>query len=1010
MGGQSKSQIVGYKYSLYAHFIFGAGVADFVSKIWFRDSETIAWEGKQDVSGIININKPNLFGGSSSQGGVVGNIAFMNGAVDQLPNEYQVGFRGALTPAYRMVMGIVWQDLQIGMNPYLPTWGVEWSRIHKRMSLDGLTDREQWYDEKSGIPRPSNISLDDLFTDQHWDYKWYPEPLEITLANINKGIDIDLTGWTVNQDKIDVPFESAVGEVPFDNDVASAEFPCETRYLEELKNTVMWYRWNFTPKKSQKLLINVSSLFQCDLWLNGNKLDGFESGSKTITIESNQIIANSNNVLAIRASGGEHGVRPYYMYRLRDIYYTSNGFPIPAFTVEAMPHFVFYNEMILKPIHPYGVGYLYDIHDTEFGRDYIKGVRVTTYYDDGTVSGETSLEFYARNYIPKVDAVPNLITFDVSLVEKEDMNPVHIIREFKTEPWSSARIDESKLPDDFWKSAADTVYDEGLGVTFFYDGSQSIESAMAEVCRHIGAETYQDRKTGEFKIKLIRNDYDIDTIPSFDESSIIDMSKDDTPIFGQLTTNVVVNYTDTENAFVSASITVPDIALAQQQGKDITANLDYKGFTSGKVAGRKAQQMLNTLSKPLQKRRFVVRTSAGKDLNKGDVFKFSWSRENIVSMVMRVTDLNFGNGISNRVMIDAVQDEFAMPDSSFVAPPSSDWTPSFTVPTALNDRLVIEAPYLELVQLQGQSIVDLQLNDAPESSYVLAAAGLQSNAIKAMMYDGVSSYVQVGILDFCPTATLDQDIGYLDETFDITNLVNIEEIEIGSWAQFGNELFRVDAISDNSITVGRGVLDTIPSLHSSGDKIYFWDNASLIDSTEFVEGNTVNVKLLTINPKGQLSLTDAPADSVELVGRPARPYNVANLKLNDIYYENEVEGDLVLTWSNRNRLQQTSGTIYDFTDGNITPESGVTVTFNLLDGDTIVLTHDLVTGTTDTFTSSELSGLHADLILEVYTVRDGLDSYQKYQIPFTNYNSGEFMTFEDGEIIEFENFEKVRYE
>jgi len=307
VGGQSKSQIAGYKYSLYAHFIFGAGVADFVSKIWFRDLQTIAWEGKQDVNGIIAINKPDLFGGQSSQGGIVGNVAFMNGAVDQPSNAYQVGFRGALTPAYRGVMSVIWQDLNIGMNPYLPTWGVEWSRIHKRMSLDGTTDRVQWYDAKAAIPFQGTLPVTSLFSAEYWDYKWYSALDSHATGDGNKGVGFatpSLAGWTTNQAKASVPFVSNTANFPISDGSGN--------------QTVMWYRWNFTPKNAQNIKIDVSTLFQFDIWINGTVFDNISSGSKTLTIPASKLIVGGNNVIAIRTSGGAF-VAPHYSY-----YYSGN--------------------------------------------------------------------------------------------------------------------------------------------------------------------------------------------------------------------------------------------------------------------------------------------------------------------------------------------------------------------------------------------------------------------------------------------------------------------------------------------------------------------------------------------------------------------------------------------------------------------------------------------------------------------------------------------------------------
>lgn len=966
MGGKSKSQIVGYKYSLYAHFIFGAGVADFVSKIWFRDSDTIAWQGKQDVNGIIAINKPDLFGGQSSQGGVVGNIAFMNGAVGQAANTYQVGFRGALTPAYRGVMGIIWQDLNIGMNPYLPTWGVEWSRIHKRMSLDGITDRVQWYDAKSAIPFDDVQTIADLITTDSWNYKWFSA---LNTSEEYKATAIDLTGWTTNQAKASVPFVSNTANFPISDGAGN--------------KTVMWYRWNFTPNSAKDINLSLSTLFQMDLWLNGNKLDALASGSKSFLIPKSKLIVGANNVLAIRVGGGVAGVPEHFLYKNPG----TGGDQSWTDANTAAQHYVNYwnagrapgdtNAITSYTLNP-------TVIDATYGIPRVPSIHVS-YFSGNTAT--VPFDNQHHMYVAATISEPNTITIDADISSLFDMNPVHIIREAYTELWGRG-FSEDLFPDAVWQAAADTVYSEGLGMTAMYDGSQSIDGFISEICRHIAAEVYKDRRDGKFKIKLIRNDYNIATIPSFNESNIIDMSKDDTPVFGKLTTKVVVNYTDTSNAFVEASITVSDIALQQQQGKEITANLDYKGFTSGQIAGRKAQQMLNTLSKPLQKRSFIVRMSAGKDLNKGDVFKFSWARENIVDMVMRITDMNFGNGISNRIKIDAVQDEFAMPTTSFIAPPTSDWTPPFSEPTALNDRLIVETPYLELVQLIGQVNVDNQILVDVNSSYVTAMAGTQSNATKAMMYDGISTYSQVGIVDFCPTATLNAACGLIDTTLTITGGKLLDQVAVGTWFQLDNELMRVDAISDTSMTVGRGCLDTIPATHSIGAVLHFWDNASLTDSTEFVTGNTVNAKLLTINPKGQLALVDAPVDSVTMVGRAARPYNMANVKLNGTYYASSVTGDLVLTWANRNRLQQTSGTIYDFDDGNITPESGVTYSISILDRDgTVGYSVTGVTGTTATILTSDLIGCDDQATLKIVAVRSGITSYQTYLIPFTNTNS-----------------------
>ena len=989
MGGSSKSQVVGYTYSLGAHFIFSAGEVDFVSAITFRDHETYAWQGNESSNTTLTINKPSLFGGQASQGGVVGKISLMFGAPAQMPNTYLVGLRGALVPAYRNVLGVTWEGLNIGGNPYVPTWGVEYSRIHKRWSLDGINSREQWYDAKAAIPFDNNHTIDELFTAQHWDYKWFPDNATPTEDQV-KGIGIDLTNWSVNQEKSAVPFTSGGTSLPYESEGISYRFPIRGSYFDASVGTVMWYRWNFTPKKSQDITLAYSTLFQMDLWLNGNKLDDLTIGSETIIIPASKLIVGSNNVLAIRTSGGTPGSTAHYQYGRYPMYINQPGYFVAPMKGQIASEIATLNSVLG------GTYSFYAFKNASNPNGKLNaGLIITEPYIGATYFKGTDQRDSSWSYVlvPATPAQPNTVTFNANIADLYDMNPIHWLRETYTEPWAR-RFDEALFPDADWQAAADTVYNEGLGITTFYDGSSSIEAHQAEVRRHIQCEVYKDRKDGKFKPKLIRNDYVVASLLLLNESNINDISDDGGQVFGQLTTSVTVSYTDTENGWIDGSVTVSDIALAQQQGKVIAVNLDYKMFTSQKVAARMAQTMLKTLSTPLKKYTIDAQRVA-KDLNKGSVFKVSWAAWGVTEKVMRVTDVNYGNGLKNNIIITCTEDIFSISDGAYIAPPTTSWTPPFSEPTTLNNRLVIEAPYLELVQLQGQSAVDLQLTNVPESGYVLAAVGRSANATKAMMFDSISTtYNQIGVVDFCPTATLTSDCpivlgGTLVQLVNISNELDTNLVVVGSWCQIDNEIWRVDSIVSGVMTIGRGCLDTLPAIHLAGAKIYFWDNAALVDDTTFISGDNVNVKLSSVNPKGQQTLSDTPTDIVGMVGRAVRPYNMANVKINGGYYTTSISGDLILTWANRNRLAQTSATIYDFTGGNITPESGVTYDINLLDAtdNSIALALTGITGTSTTITAATLAALTPYLIIQITAVRDGINSYQSYAMPLDNSNS-----------------------
>jgi hypothetical protein len=63
---------------------------------------------------------------------------------------------------------------------------------------------------------------------------------------------------------------------------------------------------------------------------------------------------------------------------------------------------------------------------------------------------------------------------------------------------------------------------------------------------------------------------------------------------------------------------------------------------------------------------------------------------------------------------------------------------------------------------------------------------------------------------------------------------------------------------------------------------------------------------------------------VEMKARAIRPYPPANVKINGRYWPAYFEGDLIISWVNRNRSQQTGGEVLGWFDDSVTLEIGVT--------------------------------------------------------------------------------------
>lgn len=563
-----------------------------------------------------------------------------------------------------------------------------------------------------------------------------------------------------------------------------------------------------------------------------------------------------------------------------------------------------------------------------------------------------------------------------------DMNPAHIVRECLTDPDWGMGYPEEDIDDASFAAAADTLFDEEMGISLLWDRQTSIEDFVKEIVRHINGALYVDRVTGKFVLKLIRKDYVEDDLITLGEDDIEKVDGYGRPTFGELLNSVTINYWDAATG-KTASIQVDDAALVQMQGGVIGTTVQYPGFTNAVIASKAGQADLRAFSTPLLSATVYANRKAS-GLNIGSVFKFEWPDLHDGYVVMRVTGMALGDGRNNKVRLSCTEDAFAIPASAVVAAPASGWENPSVVPEPAVYRIVAEAPYYELVQRLGQTQTDELLASNPSAGYVLASAAQPTGAINAtLLVDAGAGYEDSGVVEFCPVAFLSADVAPGDTTLPVTGGYALDEITVGSHAQLGAELVRIDAVTSSALTVGRGVLDTVPTAHLSGAVLLAWDVFAEGDSTEYSSGEELSVKLLPASGAGAVAASAATADVITLGQRAARPYPPGNVQINGEYFPVEIEGGAVTaTWVHRDRVQQTAGLIADFLDGDIGPEVGTTYSARLVNAttDAEIEAFTGVTGTSQAFTPLTETTL---VRLELFSVRDGLDSWQTFAHEFT---------------------------
>lgn len=563
-----------------------------------------------------------------------------------------------------------------------------------------------------------------------------------------------------------------------------------------------------------------------------------------------------------------------------------------------------------------------------------------------------------------------------------DINPIHKIREILTDDTAMGKP-ETDINDMNFMKAADRIYDEGLGVSWAIDEKSCIE-AIEELCYHIEGGIRVNRQTGLYEMVLFRDDWFIENeIHDIAENKIKDLSlevmnSDD--IVNQLN----VTYYDRER-IKNSTFSIYENGSILTMGHANAESVEFPYFMNMRNAEIVANWKLKQFSTPAWSGSFTTGWKEARKWNRYDLIRLPWSKKWNGSILVRIMKINLGNGTDNTVTIDFEE----------VIPYSGEITTSIAVDESMNAGVqppqssinaVFEAPYYLTVLRAGQANADIELSNNPDIGYIAAiAAKPQSNSLNALLYTdgGVGEFEQVSRLDYCDILQLDQPISETASSFIVTGSL-IQTTNSSNLILLNGELMGFVSFDAETkvLTVKRGVLDTVPRRHNSGGLFVFDLPDVAFDSTQYAQGEVVEAQVLTTTPSGIQELSAAGRD-IEIQSRAIRPYPPANVKFNDIYYPETilVTSDIVLTWVDRNRLQQTGGVILSFFDGGVIVEPGTTYSYELISENIVLDSASGITLNTAKILASLLIP-NKPHTLKLWSVRDGFTSYQIFEHSF----------------------------
>lgn len=594
---------------------------------------------------------------------------------------------------------------------------------------------------------------------------------------------------------------------------------------------------------------------------------------------------------------------------------------------------------------------------------------------------------------------------DDAYIGSLDMNPAHIIYQCLTDPAWGMGYSADDIGESSFGYAADLLKAEGFGLSLAWDQPSTIEEFVGTILNHINGALGLNLSTGKIELKLIRGDYDFETLTELNESNVLEIKSFQRAAFGDAINEVVVTYVDRDGN--DKPVVVQNLASIAAQGGVISTNKRYPGIREPDLAAKVAMRDLNTLAAPLAQVTLVCNRVLW-DKEEGDVVKLNWPSLGVTAVAFRIIKIDKGTLTDSKITVSLVEDLFGLPNSVYTTVPPTQWQDNVVPPVAAEAGIAVEAPYWEVVK--NVSLADReQLQPEYGFGMFLASRGSVRSPFGFLLSASAddTTYEDVSQGNFCPTGLLANSITHTQTVIFLSGAYDLDNVVLSSDGGYGyieDECVSIISVNPNTgqVEIGRGILDTVPKAHSVGARMFFKTPAAAYDSTERVAGETVYYKPRPKTGVGVLDIDDAVADVLVLNNRATRPYPPGNVRITNgvtpEYFPVTIAGpDVVLTWAHRDRLAQTVS-FADHTVGNIGPEPGVTYRVRVYNGLTLLRTYEIAGSATSwqyPTADSTADGDLGTLRIVLTSVRDGIESLQAFDHTFSRTAVSGGVTYEN---------------
>jgi hypothetical protein len=238
-----------------------------------------------------------------------------------------------------------------------------------------------------------------------------------------------------------------------------------------------------------------------------------------------------------------------------------------------------------------------------------------------------------------------------------DANPIDVLYDILVAQVGKLGINGNFIDVPSFVDAAGVLVGESHGYSRCIEDRREAKEIILEILKQIDAVLFFDETEVQFKIKLIRNDYDPETIPQLTKDNCDpEGTSFSSGGWSNLINKVKVVYTNRDDGYRDGSETARNQAnAAGQDGVAIEHVVEFRGVTYASLAYALAHRELAHLSRPLMKAHVIVNREFVR-VHPGDAIRVYWSSPDISGIVFRVASVSRGTLEDGRIRLDLIQD------------------------------------------------------------------------------------------------------------------------------------------------------------------------------------------------------------------------------------------------------------------------------------------------------------------------------------------------------------------